>query len=140
MSNVFGPFYPSRLQAVVNRAERFADRVASDHGATTEAATIWLEGRAEEIAAYVSAIVNDWRFEDLGESEAASRMASYLESLRVGYRHHFGPRVQRRRADAATRVGDRAIDWNATEIARTIVPPGGTPSPNDTPESPISPR
>jgi hypothetical protein len=136
MNANFGPSYPLRLQKVVNHAERFADLLSSRH-ASNEAAAIWLEGRVQEIEAYVANLANEWRFEQLGESEATGRLEAYLESLHLGYRLHFcEPSCCTDLADRTTRAISSLKDtaqWDTVEML-------ALPAQHDTPESPISPR
>ena len=136
MNATFGPFYPGCLQNVVNHAERLTNLLAMCHAGTKDAA-VWLEGRAEEIEAYVANLAHDWRFEHLGELEAVRRLESYLDSVHAGYEHHFG------QATCCTDVGQHIT--RSLSTAGDLVPLETRTLPSsrgqhDTPESPISPR
>jgi len=88
----FGPYYPPRLQRVVDHAERLAqfltvDRVASAVG--DEWATAWLVGRSSEIEQVVRLVLERWWNGDGGETAAIVAIESYLGDLHNGMARHM---------------------------------------------------
>lgn len=84
--NPFSPFYPPRLQHVVNHAERCAELVKRRCASSNdENASAWLL-----VECFVRHIVHDWTFEVFREDAAAATMSAYLDSLHDGLAMHFG--------------------------------------------------
>jgi hypothetical protein len=90
--NVFGPFYPPALQAVVNHAERLAELLGIHELAppTQEWALAWTTGRADEVVRFVEHVVGLWRGEGLDEAAAAATLDGYLAALHEGLARHLG--------------------------------------------------
>lgn len=89
--NVFGPFYPPALQAVVNHAERLTELLGVHDLAppTQEWAQVWLMGRADEIARFVEHVVELWRAGELRDVDAAATVDGYLVALHEGLAKHL---------------------------------------------------
>lgn len=89
--NVFGPFYPPALQAVVNHAERLSELLGIHELAppTQEWALAWMTGRADEIVRFVEQIVALWREGTLKEGDAAATLDGYLVTLHEGLAKHL---------------------------------------------------
>jgi hypothetical protein len=83
----FGPFYPPRLQARVNHAERlYGILLEQEELATAARSTVpaWLIGRAGELEQVVSATVQQWRSGRRGGVEAAAALQEHLDALHDG--------------------------------------------------------
>ena len=89
--NVFGPFYPPALQAVVNHAERLAELLGIHELAppTQEWAQAWMTGRADEVVRFVEHVVGLWRCGKLRDVDAAATVDGYLVTLHEGLAKHL---------------------------------------------------
>ena len=89
--NVFGPFYPPALQAVVNHAERLAELLGVHELAppTQEWAQAWMTGRADEIVRFVEDVASLWREGKLRDADAAATLDGYLVALHEGLARHL---------------------------------------------------
>ena len=89
---MFGPFYPPKLQAVVNHAERLAHALSSmegrpPHGAG-ERVMAWIVGRHDEIEQFVRQVT----VECTTEAAALEAISAYLAALHHGFVvHGLGP-------------------------------------------------
>jgi hypothetical protein len=89
---MFGPFYPARLQAAVNHAERVALLLSALEGSPPQAdewAYAWLTGRASEIERLVEHVVTAWRRGEVAEPEAVGALDRYLGLLHEGMQRHL---------------------------------------------------
>jgi hypothetical protein len=88
----FGPFYPPRLQASVNHAERLARVLLEEEARTVESrhVTAWLVGRADEVERFVEAVVQEWRAGERGPDAAAASLDGYLAALHEGLARRLG--------------------------------------------------
>jgi hypothetical protein len=80
----FGPFYPPRLQASINHAERLVTVLAREEQAQAHRpppAGAWLIGRAGELEQFAEAIAGDWRTRRRSEAATASALEAYLAEL-----------------------------------------------------------
>jgi hypothetical protein len=90
---MFGPFYPGRLQAAVNHAERVAELLSALEAGAPQAdewAWAWVTGRASEIERLVEHLATAWRRGEVAEPEAAAALDRYLGILHEGMRQHLG--------------------------------------------------
>ena len=89
--SVFGPFYPTELQAVVNHAERLSDLLTAHELAPPfdEWAKAWLVGRANEVVEFALDVTASWRGGALDEASAASALWGYLAALHEGMAKHL---------------------------------------------------
>jgi len=89
--NVFGPFYPPALQALVNHAERLSELLAVHELAppTQEWAQVWMTGRADEVVRFVEHVVALWRGGKLKDADAAATLDGYLVALHEGLAKHL---------------------------------------------------
>jgi hypothetical protein len=89
--NVFGPFYPPALQAVVNHAERLTELLGVHELAppTQEWAQAWMTGRADEIVRFVEDVVVLWRAGEVGDADATATLDGYLVALHEGLAKHL---------------------------------------------------
>ncbi len=90
----FGPFYPRRLQELVNHAERMARLLAVEErrngcGDFREA---WLAGRASELERFVEAMIAEWRARKRGAASVIVVLSAYLEELHDGMLLNLGSR------------------------------------------------
>jgi len=125
--NVFGPFYPPALQAVVNHAERLTELLGVHELAppTQEWAHVWMTGRADEIARFVEHVVVLWRAGELRDADATATLDGYLVALHEGLAKHL-------RCEAPSCcVGDAAT--TARPARRRRDPPGATTVGHDDP-------
>lgn len=109
----FGPFYPPRLQSVVNHAERLSELLAKKlRGTPRGAAHAWLVGRGDEIACFVEHVAREWSSGALAETAAAKALAEYLDAL------HVGLGKQLRIASPACCTGDQVttVDVDPAEL------------------------
>jgi hypothetical protein len=88
----FGPFYPPRLQASVNHAERLVRVLETEEARTTDARHVsaWLIGRAGELERFVEAVARDWRSRKRGPEAAAAVLEAYVAELHVGLGARLG--------------------------------------------------
>jgi hypothetical protein len=88
----FGPFYPLRLQASVNHAERLAGVLVAEEARTHDARHVasWLVGRASELERFVDAVVQQWRARLRDEDAAADAVNEYVASLHEGLAGRLG--------------------------------------------------
>jgi len=87
----FGPFYPAYLQEAVDHAERLVELLEQlDPRSARRSATTWLVGRSEEVECLVVDLVAEWERGEVGESEAAQSLNSYLQGLHRGLAINFG--------------------------------------------------
>ncbi len=88
----FGPFYPPRLQASVNHAERLVRVLEKEEARTTDARHVsaWLIGRAGELERFVEAVARDWRSRKRGPEAAAAVLEAYVAELHVGLAARLG--------------------------------------------------
>jgi hypothetical protein len=88
----FGPFYPPRLQASVNHAERLVRVLAKEEARVAEGKHVaaWLIGRAGELEQFVRALVGEWRAEKRQEGAAAAVLDGYIAELHVGLAARLG--------------------------------------------------
>jgi hypothetical protein len=89
--NVFGPFYPPALQAVINHAERLSELLGIHELAppTQEWALAWMTGRADEIVRFVEHVVALWREGTLKDADAAATLDGYLAAVHEGLATHL---------------------------------------------------
>ena len=89
--NVFGPFYPPALQAVINHAERLSELLGIHELAppTQEWALVWMTGRADEIVRFVEHVVALRREGTLTDADAAATLAGYLAAVHEGLATHL---------------------------------------------------
>jgi hypothetical protein len=89
--NVFGPFYPPALQAVINHAERLSELLGIHELAppTQEWALVWMTGRADEIVRFVEHVVALWREGTLTDADAAATLEGYLAAVHEGLKKHL---------------------------------------------------
>lgn len=87
----FGPFYPPRLQEVVNHAERLSDLLTAHELSPplNEWARAWVLGRAEEVARFTEHVVTSWRAGRLDDSAAAASLAGYVAAVHEGMAVHL---------------------------------------------------
>lgn len=88
----FGPFYPPRLQASVNHAERLVAVLAEEEARVHDAKHVssWLIGRAGELERFVDAVARDWRSRKRGPEAAAAVLEAYVAELHVGLAARLG--------------------------------------------------
>jgi hypothetical protein len=88
----FGPFYPPRLQASVNHAERLARVLLEEEARTSDARHVaaWLVGRAGELERFVEAIAAEWRSRRRAPEAAACALDAYLAALHEGLASRLG--------------------------------------------------
>jgi hypothetical protein len=90
--SIFGPYYPSGLQQVVNHAERFASLLHQHETRTPpsdESGRTWVTGRAEELEIVVGFVIADWQNGELTEGAATSAIASYLRAVHARAERHL---------------------------------------------------
>ncbi|HEX3346461.1 MAG TPA: hypothetical protein VHS09_17875 [Polyangiaceae bacterium] len=125
--NVFGPFYPPALQAVVNHAERLSELLGIHELAppTHEWAHAWMTGRADEVARFVEHVVGQWREGRLPDAEAAATLDGYLVALHEGLSRHLHC------ADPPCCAADEATTARPARRGghRVRVPPAGNEDP-----------
>ncbi len=88
----FGPFYPPRLQASINHAERLARVLLEEEGRTCDARHVaaWLVGRAGELERFVEALVAEWRAGRRGPDASSAALDGYLATLHEGLAKRLG--------------------------------------------------
>ena len=88
----FGPFYPPRMQASINHAERLARVLLEEESRTCDARHVaaWLVGRAGELERFVEALVTEWRGGRRGPDATAVALDSYLATLHDGLAKRLG--------------------------------------------------
>ena len=83
----FGPFYPPRLQASVNHAERLYGILQEQEelaAAARSTVPAWLIGRAGELEQVVAATVQQWRAGRHRTESAAAALDEHLDALHDG--------------------------------------------------------
>jgi hypothetical protein len=88
----FGPFYPPRMQASINHAERLARVLLEEELRTCDARHVaaWLVGRAGELERFAEALVAEWRAGQRGPDATAVALDSYLATLHDGLAKRLG--------------------------------------------------
>ena len=128
------PSYPPHLQAQVSHAYRFVHtlRALPAEALPSDAALLWLEGRADEVAAFTFDVIRGWSSAEITASGAASAIDDYLHTLHTALAELYGNRyappccgpisstrarivalVPRRRADT---LADTATDVSAADL------------------------
>jgi len=88
---VFGPFYPSPLQASVTHAESFCKVLASYEvrpPTRKEAFVAWLSGREGEVVRVMQEIVAEWKSGGITAERASMQIDRYLRDLHEALVHH----------------------------------------------------
>jgi hypothetical protein len=90
--SAFGPFYPPRLQQVVNHAERLSELLMAHELSPPEDewAQAWVMGRVEEVARFTEHVTSSWRGGRLDEASAAKALAGYLATVHEGMAVRLG--------------------------------------------------
>jgi hypothetical protein len=90
----FGPFYPGRLQDLVNHAERMwrVLKVEERHEGCSDLREAWLAGRAAEVERFVESVVEEWRARTRNVDAIACALSEYIEDLHDGMVAHLGSR------------------------------------------------
>jgi hypothetical protein len=90
--SAFGPFYPPRLQAVVNHAERLSELLVAHELSPPEDewAQAWVLGRVEEVARFTEHVTGSWRQGRLDDRAAAAALAGYLATVHEGMAVRLG--------------------------------------------------
>ena len=93
--SVFGPFYPAKLQTVINHAERLFQLLVIYEIAPPreEWARVWTIGRAGEVETVAEDVVARWRCGPLRAAAAAASLQGYLDLLHQGLSTHLGCRI-----------------------------------------------
>jgi hypothetical protein len=75
--------YPPLLQAQVSHAHRFAYtlRTLRADASPDDVSWLWLEGRADEVAAFTSDVIRAWSSAEVTADTAARAIEDYLRSL-----------------------------------------------------------
>ena len=125
--STFGPFYPRRLQELVNHAERMArvlkvEERGARRGGLRDA---WIAGRAGEVERFVEVVAAEWREGRRSVASVEKAVSAYLESLHDGMVMH---------------LGDRGFDCCLAGLDTTTAPLPGAPadlgpSPGRSPEA-----
>ena len=86
------PSYPALLQAQIEHADRFAGtlRLLHDDRSTDDAAFLWLEGRAEEVSAFLVDVLEEWSSGELATEVAVRAIHEYLHALHVSLEGWYG--------------------------------------------------
>ena len=86
------PGYPAPLQAQITHAGRFARSLGVLHekAATRDAASLWLEGRAEEVEVFTVDVLRAWSSGELATSAAARVIEDYLRALHASLEVWYG--------------------------------------------------
>jgi hypothetical protein len=92
--STFGPFYPGRLQELVDHAERIARvlKVEERREGCDDLRDAWLTGRASELEQFVEAVAGEWRGRMRALDSVTAALSSYLEELHDGMLTHLGSR------------------------------------------------
>jgi hypothetical protein len=110
----FGPFYPGRLQELVNHAERMSRllMVEEGRGRCDGFRDAWLAGRAGELERFVESLTDDWKRRPRRFDSVVSALSAYLEELHDGM--------------LAT-LGSRGLDCCLAGLDTTTIPLPGRP-------------
>ncbi len=90
----FGPFYPTRLQELINHAERMARvlRVEECREGCNNLRDAWLAGRAGELERFVEAMAEEWHGRRRKVDSITLALSGYLEQLHDGMLANLGSR------------------------------------------------
>ena len=89
--SAFGPFYPPRLQASLNHAERMARLLLEEELRMTDAprSAAWLVGRAGEIERFAEGVIDTWQ-RGRRARQAAAATDGYLAALHAVLAQRLG--------------------------------------------------
>jgi hypothetical protein len=84
--------YPPLLQAQVSHAHRFAHtlRMLRADASPKDVSWLWLEGRADEVAAFTSDVIRTWSSAEVTADGAARTIDDYLRSLHAPLEEWYG--------------------------------------------------
>jgi hypothetical protein len=91
--STFGPRYPPPLQQAINHAELFAEYLANAEARehlSDDRAVAWITGRAEELEAVITCLVDDWRQGRLSLEAVAHSVSAYVRAMHDGAEVYLG--------------------------------------------------